>query len=149
MGREIKRVPLDFKFPLDKSFADWAHDKHFETCSEPDKDACYENCDFSWSSMVPNGEGWQLWQTVSDGPITPVFKTADELIDFMCQPETDPDKLKRSGGNQYPSMPWSKGWRREVAEDFVNRQGWAPSMVSTSSGLVDGATAGFMLKDEP
>jgi hypothetical protein len=32
----------------------------------------------------PEGEGWQLWETVSEGsPITPVFPTPEGLIDHM------------------------------------------------------------------
>jgi hypothetical protein len=36
----------------------------------------------------PTGEGWQLWETVSEGsPMTPVFPTADALIDHMVEHE--------------------------------------------------------------
>lgn len=32
----------------------------------------------------PTGEGWQLWQTVSEGgPVSPVFATPDELADWI------------------------------------------------------------------
>jgi len=31
----------------------------------------------------PHGDGWQLWQTTSDGPMSPVFHTADELARWM------------------------------------------------------------------
>lgn len=31
----------------------------------------------------PKGEGWQLWETVSEGsPITPVFPTAEALVKY-------------------------------------------------------------------
>lgn len=33
----------------------------------------------------PVGDGWQLWQTVSEGgPVTPVFASADALIGYLC-----------------------------------------------------------------
>jgi hypothetical protein len=34
----------------------------------------------------PEGEGWQLWETTSEGsPITPVFKTAEELAEYCAK----------------------------------------------------------------
>jgi len=34
----------------------------------------------------PTGDGWQLWETVSEGsPVSPVFATAEELADW-CEP---------------------------------------------------------------
>lgn len=35
----------------------------------------------------PEGDGWQLWQTVSEGgPISPVFATPEELAEWMSSP---------------------------------------------------------------
>lgn len=35
----------------------------------------------------PTGEGWQLWETVSEGsPISPAFATAEELAQWMASP---------------------------------------------------------------
>lgn len=79
----------------------------------------------------PKGKGWQLWETVSEGsPITPVFPTAEGLIDHMCQPATGEDRR----------MPWDHGWSREVATKFVMECGWAPSMIGGPGGTVDGVT---------
>lgn len=34
----------------------------------------------------PKGKGWQLWETVSEGsPMSPVFKTADELAEWCAK----------------------------------------------------------------
>jgi hypothetical protein len=68
----------------------------------------YEN----WEpSEPPSGEGWQVWETVSEGsPITPVFATREALIDYLV-----------NGGDG--------GWSREAAENFVKEDGWAPSMI--------------------
>lgn len=117
MGREIKRVPLDFDFPIGEGYHDAAYEKHEETCELEDHDDCEVD------TSPPKGEGWQLWQTVSDGPISPVFDTPEKLINFMCQPATDP----RYG--PYPDMPWGQGWKRETAERFVRGPGWMPSMM--------------------
>jgi hypothetical protein len=70
----------------------------------------------------PEGEGWQLWETVSEGsPVSPVFATADELAVWMSNPER---------GNRW--VP------QEVAAKFI-ADGWAPSFVaSPQTGVVSG-----------
>lgn len=39
----------------------------------------------NWERMEPPvGEGWQVWETVSEGsPISPVFATAGDLVDWL------------------------------------------------------------------
>ena len=126
MGREIKRVPMDFDFPIDSS---WYDDHPYSVGCPEHKSPNYDeatddevecgNC--VGYQPVPEGEGWQLWQTVSDGPISPVFATAEELVDFMCEPEPDPEK------RGYPQ--WAHGYDRETAEAFVRAGCSAPSMM--------------------
>jgi len=76
----------------------------------------------------PKGEGWQVWETVSEGsPVTPVFATADELIEHLC--------TVGDTGNQYAR---ARGWEdrlpsREAATRFVKGSGWVPSMVITEN----------------
>lgn len=137
MGREIKRVPMNFHFPLGESAHDAAYAAHDLTCTRAE-DECRELCEIPWEPPV--GEGWQLWQTVSDGPISPVFATADELIDWMCQPVPEKDRT-RFQPSPYPDMPWAQGWKREVAEPFVKDIGWAPSGIVTNGKWKDGVTA--------
>lgn len=73
-------------------------------------------------SDPPEGEGWQLWETVSEGsPISPVFATADELAGWMSDPARKEDWLP---------LP--------AAQKFV-ADGWAPSFVGTDLGIVSGA----------
>lgn len=126
MGREIKRVPLDFIFPLGESWADAQYAAHLAK-HHPTGGDC--ECDNA-TSGPPKGEGWQLWQTVSDGPISPVFATPEELITFMSTP--DP---KRSG-----PFPRAQGWPRDVAEAFVRGSGWAPTLAYAYGQLTDGVT---------
>lgn len=70
----------------------------------------------------PQGDGWQLWETVSEGsPISPVFASADELAVWMSSPGR--------GRNWVPP---------EVAAKFIS-EGWAPSlMASPGTGIVSG-----------
>lgn len=145
MGREIKRVPLDFDFPVGKSYADANYEKHLETCAhagEEDFDHDEETCGYVyWSESLPKGEGWQLWQTVSDGPTSPVFATAEELIDWMSQPVPEKDR-PHYDSSPFPRNPWGQGWARPVAEKFVRSEGCIPSMVIQGGRVVD--TAGMV-----
>lgn len=71
----------------------------------------------------PEGEGWQLWETVSEGsPISPVFEDSEGLVSWMISPEYE-QKLS----------PLT----RAQAENFVN-SGSAPSFVLDNSGLRSG-----------
>lgn len=70
----------------------------------------------------PTGEGWQLWETVSEGsPISPVFASADGLASWMSSEER---------GDRW--VPWN------VARKFID-DGWAPTFVGTpQAGLQSG-----------
>lgn len=87
----------------------------------PEQRAAYE----AWErSEPPTGEGWQLWETVSEGsPISPVLGTAEELARWMTA-----NKCTVSG----PMSSYGAALR------FV-REGWAPSLVgSPGQGVIAG-----------
>lgn len=73
----------------------------------------------------PTGDGWQLWETVSEGsPISPVFASAEGLAGWMAS----------------DAYTWgvSRPMQYDAALRFVS-DGWAPSMVFTpETGLVSG-----------
>jgi hypothetical protein len=72
----------------------------------------------------PTGEGWQVWETVSEGsPISPVFATRERLILWLMS----------------RNYTWgtSRPLTREQAENFVNAA-WAPSGIDTSEGVFPG-----------
>lgn len=110
MGRELKRVPLDFDYPLKNIWYGYFI-KGISTCfSSDDKNYCkscvkmaeikglpftsYGCPDFygyfekiinelSLLCEVPEGEGYQLWETTSEGsPISPVFETLEALCEW-------------------------------------------------------------------
>lgn len=110
MGREIKRVPLDFTYPLGSVWYG-QYLNRIEFCKGANKGVLCEHClEFAriknieltsyncpnWSKYFaevneelrklcepPVGEGYQLWDTTSEGsPISPVFKTMDELCEW-------------------------------------------------------------------
>lgn len=79
----------------------------------------------AWQPIEPPaGEGWQMWETVSEGsPVTPVYATSEELIAALV----------------------ADGYEESAATAFVH-SGWAPSMVVTGRGQVlDGIAAAAYL----
>jgi hypothetical protein len=77
----------------------------------------------------PEGDGWQLWQTVSEGgPISPVFATQEELARWMSSP------AYTWGANRHGQPSY------ENALEFIS-VGWAPTgATSPSHGVEDGVT---------
>jgi hypothetical protein len=72
----------------------------------------------------PTGDGWQLWETVSEGsPVTPVFATAEELIDHLATVG------QRSSGPM----------RRSAAEVLVRSGSSLGSLVGIGGQLLDSA----------
>lgn len=66
----------------------------------------------AWEPIEPpTGEGWQLWETVSEGsPVTPVFATREGLVDYLS------------------SADYPRRLTRDEAEGLVEA-GWVPSGV--------------------
>lgn len=97
MGREVKRVPLDFDYPLGKVWYGYqivfCHEDYeggCERCREfarimgipavEYKNIQVDNPCPDWGKYFkfdpPEGEGWQLWGTTTEGePRSPVFRT--------------------------------------------------------------------------
>lgn len=58
----------------------------------------------------PKGEGFQLWESVSEGsPISPVFKTLDELAEWASTNATTFADFKAT----------KEEWKRMLSDDFV------------------------------
>lgn len=79
-------------------------------------------------SEPPIGDGYQIWETVSDGsPISSVFATPEELAQHMAGTRWGADK-----GSSYET--WLK---------FINGPGWAPTMVMDENGFRAGPDVAF------
>ena len=94
MGREVKRVALDFEWPINKIWTGYK----ISLCQATEED-CEEcrlfantiglpitsyDCPMIPSLEPPSGEGYQLWETVSEGsPMSPVFATPEELAQWL------------------------------------------------------------------
>lgn len=78
----------------------------------------------AWTkTQPPEGDGYQMWETVSEGsPISPVFPSAEGLAEYLALHDdsvSGPDPVGR--------------WLR-----FINGPGWAPSMISNGRTLMSG-----------
>lgn len=81
----------------------------------------------------PAGTGWQVWETVSEGsPVTPVFETADELIEYLVKNGDEWDQRRAARGDTR-SLP-----SREAVEKFVKGCGWVPSGAKIDGKLYRG-----------
>lgn len=139
MGRELKRVPLDFDYPLHKVWYGY-YDKYFDFCHSEYSAGCEgcrayarikrieikkyddgsEGCPkfeehYNLPSLiekveVPLGEGYQLWETTSEGsPVSPVFKTLEELCEWCEDNVTTFADFKAS----------KEEWLKMLSDDFV------------------------------
>lgn len=81
----------------------------------------------------PSGDGYQLWETTSEGsPTSPVFATPEELARWLT------DNNASTFGHETTSY---ENWLA-----FIRGPGWAPSMVGQAGKLesgVDAAAANF------
>lgn len=129
MGRELKRVPMDFDYPLKKvwygyQIGGYCHEDYNEGCLR-----CKEfarimkiptdgNCPnfkehFNLNLEPPKGDGYQLWETTSEGsPASPVFKTLDELCEWCADNATTFASFKAT----------KEQWLNMLGDDFVYQQ---------------------------
>lgn len=153
MGREIKRVPLDFDWPVGiiwpgKTLGVCGSMEHIINDDYPVErcDMCRKwarlagltlasyNCPVIPHSEPPTGPAYQLWETVTKGsPCSPPFATPEELARYLV------DNNVSSCGYQTESY--------ETWLAFINGPGWSLSGVfSPSNGFQSGVAAAVALK---
>ena len=77
----------------------------------------------------PEGDGYQLWETVSEGsPISLVFKTPEELATYLISDE-------------YSWNENDKGTTYEQWLTFIKGPGWAPSLIVSDGNVKTGIQA--------
>lgn len=93
MGRTMKRVPMDFDWPLKKVWEGYLN---------PD-------CEVE----PPEGDGYQLWETTSEGsPVSPVFASFEELCEWCAENATTFADFKAT----------KEEWAAMLNDDFVYHQ---------------------------
>lgn len=143
MGRELRRVPMDFEYPIHKVWYGYFMDYIPNTCMSTDKrDYCEQCREFAKIKEIeissygcpnfdkyfseisdklkelcapPFGDGYQLWETTSEGsPVSPVFKTLDELCEWCEDNATTFAEYKAT----------KEEWKEMLSNDFVyHKQG--------------------------
>lgn len=140
MGRELRRVPIDFDYPLDNVWYGYFIDCIGTCMSTGEHDYC-EKCkkvaqikgvpmaDYGcpdWETYLsepmkklkellapPAGDGYQLWETTSEGsPISPVFETLDALCEW-CEKNA-------TAFAEYTAT--REEWKAMLSNDFVFHQ---------------------------
>lgn len=90
----------------------------------------------------PDGDGWQLWETVSEGsPITPVFATPELLAEFCAKHQFDEGRRQTSGELWNILAGGTEKLSREQWLEFIAGPGWAPSSVYVDGDIMSGVAA--------
>ena len=139
MGRELKRVPLDFDYPLHKVWYGY-YMNYIPTCKSTEEEHCEQCREFARIKGVatsdfncpmlddyfgevkaklkelcepPKGEGFQLWETTSEGsPVSPVFETLEELCAWCETNATTFGSFKAT----------KEEWMQMLSNDFVHHR---------------------------
>lgn len=137
MGRELRRVPLDFDYPLHKvwygafidSIATCVNIDDPRVCEQCKKMAAIKGIPFKKRGCPdfdtylaepmkqleellapPSGNGYQLWETTTEGsPISPVFETLDDLCEWCEDNATTFASFKAT----------KEEWRKMLSENCV------------------------------
>lgn len=74
----------------------------------------------------PTGEGWQLWETVSEGsPLSPVFPTEEKFVEYLI----------------------GEGYSEKAARNFC-KSGWVPSAVLVNGKMYENIESAGLDKGE-
>lgn len=94
------------------------------TCNGDGVDPAVKDAYEAWvPTEPPIGDGWQLWETVSEGsPITPVFDSAEGLANWLVRNDT--------------TVTRGRSW--ETWMKFLTGPGWAPSGVMINGEYMGG-----------
>lgn len=130
MGREVKRVPLDFKWPHSKVWFGYKLKVTCQLCDgESDNCALCDGVGAVYPQIdPPKGDGWQMWETTSDGsPISPVFATPNELARWLAD----------TGASAFGRITATY----EQWLGMISGYGWAPSAVIADGKMMSGVEA--------
>jgi hypothetical protein len=90
-----------------------------------------EKCENWEQTEPPAGEGYQIWETVSEGsPISPVFADPQELAEWMHNSQVE------EYGEDYGEVVSTEGWFK-----FITGPGWAPSAIIRDGQMLSGVQA--------
>ena len=90
MGRELRRVPMDFDWPIGDIWTGYLMMPCQDSCESCKRFAKIKGLELENHGCPvfdfldpPKGDGYQLWETTSEGsPCSPAFATLDELCEW-------------------------------------------------------------------
>jgi len=146
MGREIKRVTLDFDWPIGKIWPGYMlgicrHMEDYICKNLSSEETCRLCKQFASLAGVPieydcpdtrvhppKGDGYQLWETTTEGsPVSPVFAIPEELARWLAD----------NGASAFGRMTLSY----EKWLTFIKGEGWAPSAAIVDGKFMSGIEA--------
>jgi len=148
MGREVRRVPKDWKHPKDKNgnYIPLLYDYNEDLKSWMEYKEEYEKEGKGFSEEKPNPKDYmpnwpeeerthlQMYETTSEGtPISPVMETPEELARWLAD----------NKASVFADMTASyDDWFAMI------KAGWAPSLVAGSCGVISGVEAVARMEKE-
>lgn len=124
MGREIRRVPMDWQHPKD-----WRgnyiplYDRTYEEALDEhsasgDADAWKPTPEYYRPKWDDNALlGWCMYEDVSEGtPVSPVFATSDELALWLVESQG----ISLAGAHKFIEMGWSPSFVMSPQTGFIN-----------------------------
>jgi hypothetical protein len=144
MGRKICRVPLGFQIEIGKVWWGYklppvmcqscngsGHSKTEVTHSygkDYDCPVCDGNGNVYPTIELPDGKGYQLWETVSEGsPMSPIFDTPEGLARWLAD-----NNASACGDTTLGYDQWLK---------FISGDGFSVSMVYMDGKIMSGVEA--------
>lgn len=109
--------------------------------SDPYKEFCeYHGTPPDYNYFRPSFKSkpvcYQVYETVSEGtPVSPVFKTKQELVDYLVENGDYWDQKRRKEGGSFMRCD---PWPREQAERFVGMESSVPSFVVENGEIKSG-----------
>ncbi len=143
MGREVKRIDLDFDW-FEKTTGKDGHSRTWfgyildaipcKLCDGKGRTTKGKNCPLCYGEKQaypriepPEGDGWQMWEDTSEGsPISPVFKTTLQLATWL-----EKNGASASGSFTATKEQWLK----------VIKTGGAPSGAIIGGRMMSGVEA--------
>lgn len=138
MSREVKRVDIDFDWPVGKAWPgylittcidEWSTCEDCRICAKMRgmKMTDYDCPDYEELVGPPKGDGWQMWENTSEGsPISIVCKTPEELAQWLADNDISSFGSYTATYGQWLGM--------------INA-GYAPSMVIENGTMKSGVEA--------
>ncbi len=126
-NREIKRVPLDFRWPLNTAWVGYTAQQPCPDCKACGNVNACKTCDGEMVIVVrtdpPDGPGYQLWSTMGAGsPASPVFAEQEKLLRWCAKNATF---FARFGGTLDDWRKFAEG-RTHMMDLFTGKIEWLP-----------------------